>query len=81
MISLKYSEEVHYIMNSTDRTWFAVSTAASWQQKGVGPVQYWTCTSSVDKEDTTGVGALLICMENYAIWRSFDNLKVKEPVC
>ncbi|XP_073946580.1 uncharacterized protein [Choristoneura fumiferana] len=81
MISLKYSEEVHYIANRTDRTWFAVSTAASWQQKGAGSIQYWTCTSSVDKEDASGAGALLLCMENYDVWRAFDNLKVKEPQC
>ncbi|XP_063538640.1 deoxyribonuclease-2-alpha-like isoform X2 [Cydia strobilella] len=87
-ISFKYegvdgpSGPVHYVpTKSTDYTWFAVSTAAHWQQRGKGPRQFWVCTSLVDKEDVTGEGGLLLCLQNYNLWVAFDNLKVTEPSC
>ncbi|XP_063385081.1 deoxyribonuclease-2-alpha-like isoform X2 [Cydia fagiglandana] len=87
-ISFKYegddgpSGPVYYVpTNSTDYTWFAVSAAAHWQQRGKGPQQFWVCTSLVDKEDVKGEGGLLLCLQNYNLWVAFDNLKVAEPSC
>lgn len=81
-ISLKYHEgNVSYIDNKTDRTNFAVSTAAHWQRKGGGPIQYWACTSTIEREDSTFTGGLIVCVEDRKVWWSFDNMKVKEPSC
>ncbi|CAH2262783.1 jg18163 [Pararge aegeria aegeria] len=80
-ISLKLPEKVIYLMNRTDRMWFAVSTAAHWQNLGSGPKQYWACISNLDKEDNSGAGGDLVCVENYRIWHTFDNFKVEEPNC
>ncbi|CAG4952776.1 unnamed protein product [Colias eurytheme] len=61
-ISLKQHDpdRVFYFHNMTDRMRFAVSTAAHWQKRGSGPIQYWTCISDLDKEDTRGVGGHLL---------------------
>ncbi|XP_061718063.1 deoxyribonuclease-2-alpha-like isoform X2 [Cydia pomonella] len=76
------SGPIYYVpTNSSDSTWFAVSTAAHWQQRGKGLVQFWVCTTLVDKEDVTGEGGLLLCLQNYNLWLAFDNLKVTEPSC
>ncbi|XP_045773633.1 uncharacterized protein LOC123873024 [Maniola jurtina] len=80
-ISLKVPESVMYLRNKRDRMWFAVSTAAHWQTQGTGPRQYWTCISNLDKEDKRGIGGDLVCVENYRVWHTFDNLKVSEPNC
>ncbi|XP_047997502.1 deoxyribonuclease-2-alpha-like [Leguminivora glycinivorella] len=85
LISFKYEGTegpIYYVpTSSADSTWFAVSTAAHWQQRGEGPRQFWVCTSLLDKEDITGAGALLLCLQNYNLWVAFDNLKVSEPSC
>ncbi|KPI92546.1 Deoxyribonuclease-2-alpha [Papilio xuthus] len=80
-ISLKMRESVQYVSYLNDRTRFAVSTAASWQKMKSSPPQYWTCVSNLDKEDTIGKGGLITCVDNYPIWLTFDNFKVKEPEC
>ncbi|XP_052742025.1 uncharacterized protein LOC112053747 [Bicyclus anynana] len=80
-ISIKLPEKVIYINNMTDRMRFAVSTAADWQTLGLGPKQYWSCISNLDKEDMSGAGGDMLCVEDYRVWRTFDNLKVKEPSC
>ncbi|KAL0878832.1 hypothetical protein ABMA27_003858 [Loxostege sticticalis] len=80
-ISLKSVDYVHYVSPLLrDRTAFAVSTAAFWQRTGrSGTDQYWTCVGPSD--DSIGKGGLLMCVDNYEVWQSFDNLKVKEPQC
>ncbi|CAK1582782.1 unnamed protein product [Parnassius mnemosyne] len=90
-ISLKLQESVVYVGNKTDYSKFAVSTAANGQlHKKVlcdghlresSPPQYWTCISNLDKEDMSGKGGLLTCVNNYKIWFAFDKLKIKEPKC
>lgn len=74
-------ESVQYVSNLTDRARFAVSTAASWQKMKSSPPQYWTCVSNLDKEDMTGKGGLITCVDDYSVWLTFDNFKVKEPEC
>ncbi|XP_028156527.1 uncharacterized protein LOC114350079 [Ostrinia furnacalis] len=79
-ISMKSVEYVHYINKGRDRNTFAVSTAAYWQSSGrSGKDQYWVCTGLPD--DSSGYGGLLLCADNFFVWQSFDNFKVKEPVC
>ncbi|KAG6441054.1 hypothetical protein O3G_MSEX001554 [Manduca sexta] len=80
-ISLKYPEKVFYIDNRTDRIGFAVSTAAHWQRRSSRSQQYWTCTSNVEGQDKTTKGGLILCVEDYKVWLTFDNLKIKEPEC
>ncbi|XP_068628315.1 plancitoxin-1-like isoform X2 [Battus philenor] len=80
-ISLKLKDSVLYVSNKTDRSKFAVSTAAPWQELKVLPPQYWTCTSSLDKEEDDDKGGLITCVDDYNIWLTFDNLKIKEPEC
>ncbi|CAH2041417.1 unnamed protein product, partial [Iphiclides podalirius] len=80
-ISLKMPESVHYVGNGSDKTTFAVSTAAPWQEAGSSPPQYWTCTSNLDNHEKLRKGGLIACVDDYSIWLAFDNLKIKEPVC
>ncbi|KAI5643238.1 deoxyribonuclease II domain-containing protein [Phthorimaea operculella] len=78
---IMWEELVHYIRNDTDKSRFAVSTAASWQRKGRIGAQYWTCTSGLDRADRSKKGGMLICVDRYEVWWAFDNLKVREPEC
>ncbi|KAL4715674.1 hypothetical protein ACJJTC_006253 [Scirpophaga incertulas] len=78
-ISLKDFNLVRYISNTTDGAGFAVSTAAHWQRTGSGPKRYLACVHSPD--DGLAKAGLIVCAEDYDLWRAFDILKVKEPGC
>ncbi|XP_026731203.1 uncharacterized protein LOC113496237 [Trichoplusia ni] len=80
-ISIKYPEQVYYINNKTDSMGFAVSTAARWQRTGNRKPQYWTCTGNIENQPLTAKGGIIACVNNYNVWLTFDNLKVKEPDC
>ncbi|RVE46629.1 hypothetical protein evm_008702 [Chilo suppressalis] len=78
-ISIKAPGHVSYILNKKEQAGFAVSTAAHWQRTGSGPEQYWACIHSYDGRHSNE--AIIVCVNDYNVWLSFDNLKTKEPEC
>lgn len=62
-----------------DNSRFAVATAAHWQEVGL-EASFWVCFSNVDNDDSA-TGAMLICIDDYAIWNSMFSFKNSEPRC
>lgn len=43
---------------------------------------YWVCVSNLDKEDKrNSPGGMLMCVEDFDIWRAFDNMKIAAASC
>lgn len=75
----KLAESVHYIQGDDKSRW-AVSTTAHWQRRGSSDPEAWTCTSNL-MNDISTTGGIMICVDRYDVWLTFDNTKVAEPIC